>query len=89
LAWCISRPICLGRETTAEEDLQEERSDHRLFGIMHTRLFIREFLEEEQIKEKWLEAFREHSKSHDIELLRRTLAELIEVVVDHATKLKD
>jgi hypothetical protein len=35
----------LGRETTAEEDLQEERSDHRLFGIMHTRLFIREFLE--------------------------------------------
>jgi hypothetical protein len=40
----------LGRETTAEEDLQEERSDRRLFGVIHTRLFIREFVQEQQIQ---------------------------------------
>ncbi|HEY4762905.1 MAG TPA: hypothetical protein VIH75_04465 [Candidatus Sulfotelmatobacter sp.] len=34
----------LGREATVEEELQEERSDHRLQGVIHTRLFIREFV---------------------------------------------
>jgi len=80
---------CLGRETTIEEDSTEERCEHLLYAVIYTRLFIREFVEKEQIMERWKTAFTEHSKTHDLEVLRKTLRELIEVVVDHATKLKD
>lgn len=79
----------LGRETAVEEDSAEERSNHVLYGIIHTRLFIRDFIEKERIKERWEAAFREHSRTGDIEVLRDGLRKLIEVVVDHATALKD
>lgn len=78
----------LGRETTVDEDSAEERSEHHLYGVIHTRLFIREFLENEKIMERWNEAFTNYSKSHDLEVLRNTLRELIEIVVDRATKLR-
>lgn len=79
----------LGRETTSGEDLAEEKSNHLLYGVMYTRLFIREFIKKERIKNRWEAAFAEHDKTHDLETLRMRLRELIEVVVNHATRLKD
>jgi hypothetical protein len=34
----------MGRETNKEEDDQEEQSEHNLIGIIHTRLFINDFI---------------------------------------------
>jgi hypothetical protein len=78
----------LGRETTVDEDSLEERTDHHLYSVLHTRLFISNFIERENIMERWSAAFTEYSKSQDLEAFRKSLRALIETVVDHATRLR-
>ena len=78
----------LGRETTVDEDSLEERTDHHLYSKLHTRLFISNFIERENIMERWSAAFTEYSKSQNLEAFRKSLRALIETVVDHATRLR-
>jgi hypothetical protein len=77
----------LGRETTVEEDSLEERTEHHLYGVLHTGLFIRDFIEKEKIMGRWSATFTEYSSSPDLEALRDSLRAVIETVKDRATRL--
>jgi hypothetical protein len=79
----------LGREATFEEVSAEERSDHHLYMVLHTRLFIRDFVENEKIMERWSKCFAEYGESQDLEMLRKSLRDLIEFVANAGIRLKN
>ncbi len=77
----------LGRETTQAEEDKEFEADSAFLEAVNTRLFIRQFVEDAKIQERWQEAFREYQLDNNVETLRSRLREMIQSVVDEATKL--
>ena len=77
----------LGRETTQAENDKEFEADSAFLEAVNTRLFIRQFVEDAKIQKRWEEAFREHKEDNNVEALRSRLREMIQSIVDEATKL--